>query len=115
MKPKREYIDYLQDMVEAADKAAQFVKDVDFEAFCKNEEKVFAVIRALEIIGEAARNIPKSIRDRYVEVPWDDIIGMRNKVIHGYFGVDLEVIWKTIDQDLPPLQNTLARIFEDLK
>jgi len=115
MKPKREYIDYLQDMVEAADKAAQFVKDVDFEAFCKNEEKVFAVIRALEIIGEAARNIPKSIRDRYVEVPWDDIVGMRNKVIHGYFGVDLEVIWKTIDQDLPPLQNTLARIFEDLK
>jgi len=115
MKPKREYIDYLQDMVEAADKAAHFVKDVDFEAFCKNEEKVFAVIRALEIIGEAARNIPKSIRDRYVEVPWDDIIGMRNKVIHGYFGVDLEVIWKTIDQDLPPLQNTLARIFEDLK
>ena len=115
MKPKREYIDYLQDMVEAADKAAQFVKDVDFEAFCKNEEKVFAVIRALEIIGEAARSIPKLMRERYVEVPWDDIIAIRNKVIHGYFGVDLEVIWKTIDQDLPPLQNKLARIFEDLK
>jgi len=78
MKSAREYIDYLRDMIEAADKAAQFVKDVNFEAFCKNEEKIFAVIRALEIIGEAAKNIPKSMRGRYGEVPWDDIIGMRN-------------------------------------
>jgi len=115
MKSAREYIDYLRDMIEAADKAAQFVKDVNFEAFCKNEEKIFAVIRALEIIGEAAKNIPKSMRERYGEVPWDDIIGMRNKVIHGYFGVDLEVIWKTIHEDLPPLRTTLGRIFEDLK
>jgi uncharacterized protein with HEPN domain len=107
MKSKREYTDYLQDMLDAVDKAAQFVKDVDFDAFCKNEEKLFAVVRALEIIGEAARNIPKSMRERYVDVPWDDIIGMRNKVIHGYFGVDVEVIWKTVHEDLPSLRTIL--------
>jgi uncharacterized protein with HEPN domain len=115
MRSKREYIDYLQDMLEASAKALQFVRDIDFQAFSKNEEKVFAVIRALEIIGEAAKNIPKSIRGRYQEIPWEDIVGMRNKVIHGYFGVDIEVIWKTVQEDLPLLQATLTRIFEDLK
>jgi uncharacterized protein with HEPN domain len=115
MKSKREYTDYLQDMLEASTKAIQFFKDVNFEAFSKNEEKVFAVIRAFEIIGEAAKNIPKSMRERYVDIPWDDIIGMRNKVVHGYFGVDVEVIWKTVHEDLPPLQTRIMKILEDLK
>jgi uncharacterized protein with HEPN domain len=91
------------------------VKDVEFEAFRANDEKVFAVIRALEIIGEAAKNIPKSIRGRHAEIPWEDIIGIRNKVIHDYFGVDLEVIWKTLHEDLPPLQAAVTKILEDLK
>jgi uncharacterized protein with HEPN domain len=115
MKSRREYIDYLRDMLDASAKAVEFVKDVDFEAFSKKEEKVFAVIRALEIIGEAAKNVPKSIRAQYLEIPWEDIVGMRNKVIHGYFGVDLEVIWKTVHEDLPPLQAAVARMIEDLE
>ena len=115
MKSNREYTDYLQDILEAVSKARQFVKDVDFEAFRANEEKVFAVIRALEIIGEAAKNIPKSMRGRYTEIPWEDIVRMRNKVIHNYFGVDLQVIWKTLREDLPPLQAAVAKILEDQK
>ena len=69
----------------------------------------------MEIIGEAAKNIPKSIRGRYTEIPWEDIVGMRNKVIHDYFGVDIEVIWKTLHEDLPPLQTAVVKILEDLK
>ena len=115
MKSNREYTDYLQDILEALTKARQFVKDVDFEAFHANDEKVFAVIRALEIIGEAAKNIPKTIRGRYTDIPWEDIVGMRNKVIHNYFGVDLQVIWKTLHKDLPPLQVAVAKILEDHK
>jgi uncharacterized protein with HEPN domain len=76
MKSKHEYTDYLEDILDAVAKAKQFVQDVDFEAFRANEEKVFAVIRALEIIGEAAKNIPKSTRGRYTEIPWEDIVGM---------------------------------------
>jgi uncharacterized protein with HEPN domain len=87
---------------------------VNFDAFSKNEEKIFAVIRAFEIIGEAAKNIPKSMREQCVDVPWDDMIGMRNKVIHGYFGVDVEVIWETVHEDLPPLQARITKILEDL-
>ena len=88
---------------------------MDFKAFCANDEKVFAVIRALEIIGEVAKNIPGSIRRRYSEVPWEDMVGMRNKVTHDYFGVDLEVIWKTLHEDLPPLRASVAKILQDLK
>jgi uncharacterized protein with HEPN domain len=115
MKSNREYTDYLQDILDAAGKAMRFVKDVDFAAFRANDEKVFAVIRALEIIGEAARNIPKSLCERYTEIPWEDIVGMRNKVIYDYFGVDLEVIWKTLHEDLPPLPAAIEKILEDLK
>ncbi len=115
MKSKREYTDYLQDILDAPTKARHFVKDVDFEAFRANDEKVFAIVRALEIIGEAAKNIPKSMRAKHTEIPWEDVVGMRSKMIHDYFGVDLKVIWKTLHEDLPPLQAAVAKILEDLK
>ncbi len=115
MKPKREYLDYLHDILDAVEKVSQFVKGVDFEAFKNNNEKIFAVVRGLEIIGEAARNIPGEVRVRYPEVPWGEIIGMRNKVIHEYFGVILERVWETAKADLPPLGPTIARIIAEHK
>ena len=71
---------------------------------------MFAVIRALEIIGEAARKIPKFIRTRYPAIPWQDMAGMRDKLIHDYFGVDLRVVWKTLQIELPPLKSILDQI-----
>jgi len=82
---------------------------------CAGTQALVARNDTLEIIGEAAKNIPKSLRERYVEIPWEDIVGMGNKVIHGYFGVDLEVIWKTVYEDLPSLQTAIAGILENLK
>ena len=71
------------------------------------------MIRALEVIGEAARHVPSIVRRRYPQIPWKKIVGMRNVVIHGYFGVDTEVIWRTIQDDLPPLRRIVNRILEE--
>ena len=115
MRRNRECADYLKDILEHAAQAQQFVAGVEFDAFRTNIEKVLAVVRALEIIGEAARQVPSAMRARYREIPWEDIIGMRNKLIHDYFGVDLEVVWRTVREDLPPLREAVARMLEDLE
>jgi uncharacterized protein with HEPN domain len=86
MKRRREYIDYLRDILDAAQKAEEFVAGMDIVA-CEGDAKTsFAVIRALEIIGEATNNIPSTVRQRYPEVPWRAIAGMRDRVIHDYLG-----------------------------
>jgi uncharacterized protein with HEPN domain len=114
MSVKRVYTDYLQDIVDHAEKAMRFVRGVSFDDFCDNEEKVFAVVKMLEIVGEAARHLPKSVRDKYASIPWKQVVGMRDKMTHEYFSVDLEVVWRTVHEDLPPLRDTAKKILEDL-
>ncbi len=92
MKAKRDYFDYFKDIQDALEKIKSFTAGLDYESFAKDDKTVFAVIRALEIIGEAARKIPKFIRTRYPALPWQDMAGMRDKLIHDYFGVDLRVV-----------------------
>lgn len=87
---------------------------MDFAQFAGDEKTVFAVIRALEIVGEAAKKVPKSIRSRYPAVPWREAGGMRDKLTHDYFGVNLEVVWKTIKEDLPDLQSAVAGLLADM-
>lgn len=114
MKTKREYRDFLEDILDNAQKAIRFIEGINFKDFKKNEEKIFAVIRALELIGEAAKQIPKSIQSKSPKVPWEEMSGMRNKLVHEYFGVDLKVVWKTLKKDIPPLIEEIERIVEYL-
>ncbi len=111
---KRTYRDYLQDIVDHADKAIRFVQGVSFDDFGDNEEKVFAVVKTLEINGEATRHLPKSMRDQYKAIPWKQVTGMRDRLSHEYFSIDIEVVWRTVHDDLPPLRDTAKKILEDL-
>ena len=109
---KRVYDDYLRDMLENAEKALSFVEGMDYDDFEKDDKAVYAVIRAFEIIREAARQIPEYVQDANAEIPWREIIGMRNKLTHEYFGVNTKVVWRTVYEDLPviiPLLKTLLK------
>ena len=113
MTKERAYVDFLRDMLAYAEIAEELLGDMDLETFSSDTRTTLAVVRALEIIGEAARNIPVESRRRHPDVPWAKVVAMRNIVIHGYFGVDLEVIWKTIREDLPLLRDAVARMLDD--
>lgn len=102
---ERNTILYLSDIREAIEKIDEFVKPMSFEAFSRDARTIDAVVRNIEVIGEAARHIPENLRLAYPTVPWKQIVGARAKVVHEYFGIDIEIIWKTIQEDLPILKN----------
>lgn len=110
---KREYKDYIEDIIESMAKAMIFLEQMDFDEFSKDEKTIFAVVRALEIIGEAVKHIPTSIRRKYPDIPWREMAGIRDKVIHEYFGVDLKIIWNVVKERIPPLKILFEKLQHD--
>lgn len=106
--------DYLHDIAENVSKIQAFTASVSFDEFCANDMRAYATIRALEIIGEAVKQVPQDLRDKYPEIPWRAIARMRDKLIHHYFGINLEVVWKTVTEDILPLKQVVERILHDM-
>ena len=109
---KREYKLFIQDIKECIVQIEEFVGNMAFEEFKADEKTSSAVVRKLEVIGEATKNIPTEIRQKYKELPWSDMAKMRDKIIHGYFGVDYEVVWKTIKERLPEIKPKIDNILK---
>ncbi|HLD21691.1 MAG TPA: DUF86 domain-containing protein [Patescibacteria group bacterium] len=112
---KRIYTHLLQDMLDAIDKIDQYTADYDFAEFENNSLVIDGVVRNLEIIGEAANHIPEEIQLQYTTIPWAQIIGLRNIVIHEYFGIDTSIIWTIATSDLPQLRSAVEKIISEQK
>ena len=111
---KRNYSVYIKDILQAISNVREFTKGMTFNQFKKDQKTISACIRELEIIGEATKQIPSAIRKKYPEVPWKDMAGMRDKLIHFYFGVDLGIVWKTVSERINKLEPSLKKVLNDL-
>lgn len=99
---------YLRHILEAIGKIESYIKDRSYDFFCEDEMMIDAVIRELEIIGEAASSISDDFRKSFPNLPYKEMTEMRNNLIHEYFDVDTEIVWETCKNDLPPLKEKLA-------
>jgi len=110
--PPRDWKFRIQDILEAIDRINRYTQDMDYSGWQQDEKTVDAVIRNLEIIGEAASHMPAEIEELHSNVPWKEMRGIRNVLAHEYFGVDLEVIWRTIREDLLLVKERLEGILK---
>jgi uncharacterized protein with HEPN domain len=100
----------VNDIIEAAERALRYVQGLTFDQFAADARTVDAVSYAIVVIGEAAKAVPEPVIRAAPEIPWADVRGMRNRVAHEYFGVDVKVLWQTVRDDLPPLIETLRAL-----
>jgi len=114
MKDRRDYRDSLADIINAIRDIDNFVRGMNFESFVNDKEKIYATIYCLQVIGEAVKNIPEEIKEKYQEIPWRNVVGMRDRLIHGYFTVDFERVWETVKRDLPPLKEAINKILKEM-
>jgi len=110
---KRDYKDYVIDILQSIETIEKFIKGLSFQNFREDEKTIFAVVRALEVIGEAVKKIPPDIKKKYKQVPWKKMAGMRDKLIHEYFGLNTKVVWRTVKDELPQVRPQIEEILKD--
>lgn len=111
---KRDVSIYITDILENMEFAEDFVKGMDYEEFISDKKTNYAVTRCIEIMGEAAKHVPEGIRKKHSEIPWKDIAGMRDKIIHMYFRVSLEKVWLVLKEDIPELKPLFQKVIAEM-
>jgi len=109
MKTKDDSV-YLEHILDSIKWIESYISDISRDQFLNNHLVQDAIIRQIEIIGEASKKLSISLKQKYLYIPWKDIAGMRDKLIHGYFGVDIEAVWKTVEDDIPILKEQIINI-----
>ena len=105
--------DLIADMLEAINRAVSYCAELDYAAFLQDTKTQDAVVRNIEILGEAAKNVSANLRERHREIPWKSVAGMRNRLVHDYFGVNWDIVWGVLVRDLPALSDQLTRVLTD--
>jgi uncharacterized protein with HEPN domain len=108
-----EFLDYVEDIIDAMEKAELAIEGVTYEQFADDFMINFVVARALEIVGEATKRLPLSLRDQYPAIPWKDMAGMRDRIIHGYDNIDLRTMWDVVKQEIPQVKPQIQQILTD--
>jgi len=111
----KESVIFIEHMLESIGDIRSFMRGVPKENLKRNKEKLNAVVRSIEIIGEAAKSIPGHFKNKHPEIPWREIVGTRDILIHHYFGIDVNILWNIITKDLRVLEKQLLRIKENLR
>lgn len=109
---KRDYRMFLEDILDSMNQIESYTLGMTYQDFSIDRKTIDSVIRNIEIIGEASKNIPKTFREKYPDIPWNRMVGLRNVAIHAYFGIDLDNIWKTITSNIPPVKAEIKRILQ---
>ena len=109
---KRSAVIFLDDIFQAIKKIEKYTNSLNYERFCSDEKTVDAVIRNMEIVGEASKNIPSELKDKFPKIPWKKMTGLRNIVAHEYFGVDLKIIWEIASENLPAVKPLLKQVLK---
>ncbi len=104
----------LKDIIDAISAIEKFTDNISYEEFVSNDEKLSAVIRKFEIIGEATKALPDDLKNTYPEIPWKEMAGFRDKLIHFYFGIKYELVWRAIKNRLPGLKESIQRIMSNI-
>ena len=112
---KKEPAIFLKHIIESIELIEEFSKELTIDELAENQLKQSAIIRQIEIIGEAAKNLPKEFAENYNDIPWKDIVGMRDKIIHQYFNIDSNIIWDVLEIDLPELKQKIKKILKKQK
>jgi uncharacterized protein with HEPN domain len=111
---KRDSRLYLDDILDAIEKIEKYVNGLTFEEFSQDSKTVDAIVRNFEIIGEATKHIPAETKGKHPRIPWKMMAGTRDKLIHEYFGVNLQVLWKAVKEDIPPLKRSIKQLLQKM-